>query len=223
VPGLLVGLILTLAAVAAYSYYVSRQVEGLRALQTDLVDRNRRDSLRLLRIQNNLNQLGLAMRDMLEGAQPYPLHAWSAQFERIRADLDDALATDEASPLAAIEPAEREHLVDSLAQFWDAADRTFTLSEEGEADEARAQVQLSLQARQAALTTSVARLLVANNEADAQAAVQVQAIYGQVQRQAYWFLAATLVAIGATGAYVIRANRRCVTSPANCTTNSGRC
>jgi signal transduction histidine kinase len=208
VPGLLVGLILTLAAVAAYSYYVSRQVAGLRALQTDLVDRNRRDSLRLLRIQNNLNQLGLAMRDMLEGAQPYPLHAWAGQFDRIRTDLEDALAADGESPLAAVEPAERAHLLDSLGQFWDAAGRTFALSEGGDAEEARAQVQLSLQARQAALTTSVARLLVANNEADALAATQIQAIYAEVQRQGYWFLAATLLAIGATGAYIIRANRR---------------
>lgn len=207
-PGLLVGLVLTLAAVAAYSYYIGRQVDGLRALQTDLVDRNRRDSLRLLRIQNNLNQLGLAMRDMLEGEQPYPLHAWVSQFERIRGDLDDALTADGESTIGTIEPAERQHLLDLLAQFWDAADRTFVLSQNGQADEARAQVELSLQARQAALTTSVARLLVANNEADAQAAAQVQAIYGQVQRQGYWFLAATLVAIGATGVYVIRANRR---------------
>jgi signal transduction histidine kinase len=196
-------------AVAAYSYYINRQVEGLRALQTDLVDRNRRDSLRLLRIQNNLNQLGLAMRDMLEGAQPYPLDAWAAQFERIRGDLDDALAVTEGeSPIAAGEPGEGEHLLDSLAQFWDAADRTFALAADGRADEARAQVQLSLQARQAALSTSVARLLFENNEAEAAAAAQVQAIYAQVQRQVYWFLGATLLAIAATGFYVIHANRR---------------
>ena len=61
-------------------------------LQSDLVDRNRKDSLQLLRIQNNLNQLGLAMRDMLDDDHAYPLMAWSTQFERIRGDLDDALA-----------------------------------------------------------------------------------------------------------------------------------
>jgi signal transduction histidine kinase len=207
-PGLLVGLILTLAAVVAYSYYINQQVAGLRALQSDLVDRNRRDSLRLLRIQNNLNQLGLAMRDMLEGAQPYPLNAWATQFDRIKGDLDDALALEGEGPLAGSVPAEREHLIDSLAQFWDAADRTFALAERGQAADARAQVQLSLQARQAALSTSVARLLFENNEAEAAAASQVQAIYAQVQRQVYWFLGATLLAIAATGFYSIHANRR---------------
>jgi hypothetical protein len=49
-----------------------------------------------VRIQNDLNALGLAMRDMLDGEQPYPLTAWSSQFERLRADLEDALAREEA-------------------------------------------------------------------------------------------------------------------------------
>ena len=47
--------------VVAYSWYISRQISGLRRLQTELTDRNRRESLQLLRIQNDLNQLGLAM------------------------------------------------------------------------------------------------------------------------------------------------------------------
>src|SRR5687767_3803436 len=99
-PALLAGLIITLATVLAYSWYISGQISGLRRLQTDLTDRNRRDSLQLLRIQNNLNQLGLAMRDMLDGAEPYPLTAWSAQFDRIRVDLADALRREEEVAVA---------------------------------------------------------------------------------------------------------------------------
>jgi hypothetical protein len=37
-----------------------------------MVDRNRKDSLQLLRVQNDLNSIGLAMRDMLEASEPYP-------------------------------------------------------------------------------------------------------------------------------------------------------
>jgi signal transduction histidine kinase len=70
------------------------------------------------------------------------------------------------------------------------------------------QIELSLQARQAALTAMVARLLVQNNEAEEQTARRVQEIYGQVQRQVYWLLAATLAAIAATGLYLIYSNRR---------------
>src|ERR1044071_3354026 len=84
VPGLIAGLVLTLLAVVAYSWYINTRIAGLRVLQTDLTDRNRRDSLQLLRIQNDLNSLGLAMRDMLDSREPYPLTAWNAQFQRIQ-------------------------------------------------------------------------------------------------------------------------------------------
>src|SRR5688572_32463061 len=43
------------------------------------------------RIQNDLNQLGLTMRDILGADKRTPATAWASQFGRIRADLDDAL------------------------------------------------------------------------------------------------------------------------------------
>jgi len=74
--------------------------------------------------------------------------------------------------------------------------------------EAREQIRLSLQARQEALNTAVARLLVQNNESEERASAQVLQIYDRVQRQVYLFLAATLAAILITGLYLIRLNRR---------------
>ena len=174
---------ITLATVVAYSWYISGQISGLRRLQTELTDRNRRDSLQLLRIQNDLNQLALAMRDMLDAAEPYPLTAWSTQFDRIRLDLDDALKQQGEVALARQTPEQREFLATSLNQFWNAVDRIFELARTGNEAEARAQIQLSLQARQAALSTAVARLLVQNNEAEEQTAQQVQDIYRRVQRR----------------------------------------
>lgn len=207
--GLLLGLILTLAAVVAYSYYITRQIGGLRRLQSDLVDRNRQDSLQLLRIQNSLNVLGLTLRDVLDNEYPYPLAtAWSTQFQRIRGDLDDALARERELAVANRSAADQQRLTDSLAEFWDAVDRTFALAAGGREADARAQIRLSLQARQAALSTAVSRLLVENNESEEQAARLVQSVYDQVQRQVYWFLTATLVAITATGLYLIRSIRR---------------
>ncbi len=206
--GLLVGLIITLAAVTTYSFYITRQINGLRDLQRDLADRNRKDSLQLLRIQNDLNSLALAMRDMLDAEEPYPLTAWSAQFDRIRLDLDAALRREEAVATARRTPEQQRYLGNSLAQFWDASDRTFALARSGREDEARVQIRLSLQARQAALSTAVARLLVENNESEEQTAERVQDIYDRVQRQVYWFLSATLVAIVLTSLYLIRANRQ---------------
>ena len=69
---LLLGLVITLVAVVGYSRYIILQISGLRSVQRDLADRNRKDSLQLLRIQNDLNSLGLAMRDMLDNDEPYP-------------------------------------------------------------------------------------------------------------------------------------------------------
>ena len=205
---LLLGLIITLSTVVAYSAYISRHIADLSRLQTDLTDRNRRDSLLLLRIQNDLNQIGLAMRDMLDNDAEYPLTAWRSQFDRLRLDLDDALERQGQIPTTRRTPDQRQYLTSSVGQFWDAAGRIFDLAESGQEAEARSQIQLSLQARQAALSSSVARLLVQNNEAEEATSAEVQDIYRQVQRQVYWFLAATLAAIVATSLYLIRSNRR---------------
>ena len=207
-PALLLGLVVTLAVVVVYSWYISGQIAGLRTLQTDLADRNRRESLQLLRIQNDLNQLGLAMRDMLDSGEPYPLAAWSTQFDRIRTDLDDALRRREEVAIVRQTPEQQQFLAGEVAQFWDAATRIFELARASREGDARAQVRLSLQARQQALSTAVARLLVQNNEREEQTAQQVQAIYDRVERQVYLFLTAALVAIAATSLYLMRSNRR---------------
>src|SRR6185312_7296656 len=206
--GLILGLVITLLAVVAYSWYITVQIRGLRELQNNLGDRNRKDSLQLLRIQGDLNSLGLAMRDMLDNDEPYPLTAWSAQFARVRSDLDDAFRREEGLAVARRTPEQREYLGKSLEQFWNAVERAFALAQAGKETEAREQIRLTLQARQAALSTAVARLLVENNESEQQAAQRVGEIYDRVQRQVYIFLTAILIAILLTSLYVIRSNRR---------------
>jgi hypothetical protein len=67
---LYLGLAVTILAVLAYGAYITLQFAGVRKLQSELVDRNRRDSLQLLRIQNDLNSIALAMRDMLDAGEP---------------------------------------------------------------------------------------------------------------------------------------------------------
>ena len=206
--GLLLGLFITVAAVVAYSWYTTRQISGLRALQNNLTDRNRKDSLQLLRIQNDLNTLALGMRDMLDNDEPYPLTAWTAQFQRIHSDLDNALRVEEQLAPTHRTADQSQYLATSLAQFWDAVDRTFALAQSGKADEARNQIRVTLQARQAALSTAVARLLVQNNESQEQADQQIRQIYDRVQRQVYVFLGATLAAILLTSLYLIDSNRQ---------------
>ena len=206
--GLLLGLVITLAAVVAYARYITVQLAGLRKLQNEMVDRNRKDSLQLLRIQNDLNSIALAMRDMLDTTEPYPLTAWSAQFDRIHQDLDAGLKLEEGLAVVNRTPEQRQYLTQSVAQFWDAVNRMFALAQNGKDAEAREQIRLSLQARQQALSTAVSRLLVENNEGEEQAAARIAQIYDGVQRQLYIFLAATLIAIVLTSLYLIRSNRQ---------------
>lgn len=178
----------------------------VRELQQQMLDRNRRDSLQLLRIQNNLNALGLAMRDLLDQTEPYPLTAWSPQFDRIRRDLDDAMKQ-EAQLALGRNREQAEYLSNSVAQFWSAVDRIFQEARAGREAEARAAVRDSLQSRQAALTTSVARLMVQNNENDQQAAAQIAGIYSRVERDAYIFLFVTVCTVVLTSLVLIGSNR----------------
>jgi signal transduction histidine kinase len=203
--GLLAGLVVTLSAVAVYSAYTVTQLRSLRRIQTETIDRNRADSLLLLRIQNNLNSLALTMRDMLEQSEPYPLIAWKGQFRRIESDLSDALAREEKLSRATED--QRKYLAGSVAQFWDALERIFALAGQGQEEEARTRIRLSLEARQEGLSNAVARLLVQNNESEQQAAEETQQIYARAERNAYLFLGAMLILIVATSLYLVEWNR----------------
>src|SRR5207302_10052739 len=103
---------------------------------------------------------------------------------------------------------QRKYPPQSVAQDWDAVDRMFALADSGKESEAREQIRLTLQAREQALSTAVSRLLVQNNEGEEQAAASIAKIYDGVQRQLYFFLAATLIAIVLTSLYLIRSNRQ---------------
>ncbi len=204
---LLIGLAITLLAVAVFSWYALSRIQGVRSLQTHIIDRNRQDSLQLLRIQNNFHSLALAMRDMVEGTEPYPLDSWKVQFDRIRVDLEDALNIEARTTPASRRPDQRKQFAVALLQFWNSTDQMFALARAGKQDEARALTRASLESQQASLTSTVARLLVLNNETEDRAALEVQQIYDRIERRIYWFFLAALVIICVTSLYLIRANR----------------
>ena len=191
-----------------YSAWTISQIRSLRELQTRTIDLNRRDSLLLLRIQNGLNSLALTMRDMLDSREPYPLTAWQPQFRRIRADLEDALSREEKSSPVDRSPSQSRYMTDSFRQFWDALNRTFELARNGQNEEARTQIRMSLQARQAALSTAVARWLIANNASEDAAAARTRQLYAGVERNVYIFIAAMLMVIVLTSIYLVQYNRR---------------
>lgn len=93
---LLLGLLVTLLAVAGFSWYALSQLNGLKLLQADTMDRARRDSLQLLRVENDLSSLSLALEDMVIGQEPYGILAYRGEFSRIRTDLEDAIEREAA-------------------------------------------------------------------------------------------------------------------------------
>ena len=202
------GLVITLLAVGVYSGYTIHQLRGLQSLQTQTIDRSRTDTLLLLRIQNGLNALALTMRDMLDEQEPYPLSAWAPQFRRIRADLEDARAREDKLAIVDRSDSQRRYLNDFFRQFWDSLDRVFALAAAGSETEARTQIRLSLQARQAALSAAVSRLLIQNNESEQAAAQRARELYAGAERDLYIFVGAMVVVIVVTTLYIVRYNRR---------------
>jgi signal transduction histidine kinase len=205
-PRLLIGIAAILLTVAVFALWSLYQLNGLRKLQTDTIERNRRDSLQLIRIQNDLNLLGLAMRDMVEDRDGYGMQAWRGEFARLRHDLEDAIRLD--ATLAIRPPEQKRYLAQSLNQFWISAEQIFTIAENGEPARARQMVADSLQAQQSSLTSTVARLLVRNNEAEEQAGREIHAIYDGVERNLYLFLSAMLAGTAVIGFLIVRGNRR---------------
>jgi signal transduction histidine kinase len=204
----LVGLGITLAAVAIFSLYALEQIQGLERLQADTVDRSRRDSLQLVRVQNDLNQLGLTLRDMIERTEPYPLATYRPGLDRLRADLEDALAREGTLAPASRTPAQQSMLQGAMDRFWKEADLMLSTAAGGNEKEALQSIRVRLEPERGTMSTTISRFLIANNEAEERAAAQIQGIYAGVRRNIFLFLGAVLLAIALTSFYVIRTNRR---------------
>jgi signal transduction histidine kinase len=205
---LLFGLLITLAAVGIYSWYTLVQLKGLRDLQTSIIDRNRRDSLQLLRMQNDLSQLGLALRDMAEGSSPYGILAYRNELAGRRSDLEDALKIERQVSPGSRRPEQDRQLDAAMRQFWQTIDQMFALAERGEQKRAEALAATSLSAQQSMLSGLVARMLFRNNESEEEAAARVAEIYQRVERNVYAFAIAMMIAIVVVSLGLIFSNRR---------------
>lgn len=201
------GLALALCTIAGIGAYTFAEVRRLRDEQTAISERNRRDALQLLRIQNDLASLSALMRDMVEGTEPYPLSGWRPAFDRIRRDLEEATRLERELAPAAREPAQQERLARSLDRFWDDLADVFAVAATDE-DEARRLVRTSLVAQHRALDSLVARFLVANNQVQEEAAQANRAIYDRVGREILLLVGTLLLITAAVGVWMVRANRR---------------
>lgn len=177
----------------------------MRLLQENEIDRNRKASRQLIRIQSELNSLGLAMRDILDQEEEYPFIAWRSQFDRIRENLEEAIRV-EASLSTGRDPQQTAYVNSLFASFWQTSGRIFLLAETNEAN-ARSEIRTMLQPQQEALHTVVARLLVSNHEEEQRGSEQVNQIYTGIERNAWLFLGISILVISAAGLTIIYSSR----------------
>jgi signal transduction histidine kinase len=205
---LISGLLVTLALILAFCLYTVREVGALRDEQTHISERNRLDSLQLLRIQNNLSTIATAMRDMADRTEPYPMASWRQTFDRVKADLDQAIRAEQALAPAERPAAQQERLLTATRRFWSLVDRAFGQAEAGAEDAAAATLRTVATAQHQELVSMVSQFLVLNNRVQEEAAQTNRAIYGRVQREILILMGALLLLVGITGVYGITANRR---------------
>ncbi len=207
---LLLGLLITLAAVAGFSSYTLFQLDRLRKLQTDTIDLNRHDSLLLVRVQGDINTIGLKlrdMRDMSSGPETEAISKIRDDLNRLRADLQDAIEEEEKFDPLTRQADQHAELIKALKEFWRNFDDVFSSAKQGHAGIVRVLASTNLFARQEALAVRVSQLLERNNEAEERADEKVALIYDRVGRDIYAFLTATILAILITSLYLIYSNR----------------
>jgi signal transduction histidine kinase len=205
---LLLGLLITLAAVAGFSSYTLHQLKSLRRLQTDTIDLNRHDSLLLLRAESDLNMIGLRVRDMMHAEQPGNLARYRNEFNKLHSDLQGAIDQEEQLSPVSRKADQHATLIAALKQFWQSSDDVFAAASQGHEAAGRSIASTRLFSQQAQLASLVSDLLERNNEAEERADEKVSSIYEGVQRDIYGFLAATIVGILLTSAFTILSNRR---------------
>jgi signal transduction histidine kinase len=196
--------VLTVAGIGAYTY---SEVRRLRDEQTAISERNRKDALQLLRIQNDLASLAVLMRDMIDRTEPYPLSGWQPAFDRVRQDLAEATRLEQDLAPAARDPAQQARLGQSVDAYWRDVTGMFAMSRQDEAGASRT-VETTLIPQHRAIDGLVSQFLIANNQVQEEAARANRAVYDRVGRDILMLVGVILLVTAGLGAWVVAANRR---------------
>lgn len=204
-----IGLCIILSIFLVFAVYTFREIRWLEDFQVNVVQRNRKASLQLLRLQNDASLLAISLRDMALGATKYPIHDWQAEFARLHEDMDDALTLE--TTYASTTPAasdKRAQLRTALEDFRRTAARVFDLAQRGHEAEAREWTRTELENKRAVISEVVARLLILNDQAQAEAGERINAVYGNVKRDILGLIAVLFLLALGTSLYTLQANRK---------------
>ena len=203
------GLCVTLAIFVIFATYTIREIHWLQDFQVNVVQKNRKASLQLLRLQDDTYQLAVSLRDMTLPESRYPIFYWKGEFSRLQEDMNSALASE--AQLAVNTPAgdqQRRQLRDILDNFWSLADEAFNLAGQGHEESARYLIRSQLEEQRETISRVVSHLLSLNDQAQQEAGQRVSMVYGHVSKDILLLIGVLfLVALG-TGLYTLQANRK---------------
>ena len=205
---LVIGLVVSLVTIAGMGLYTVREVRTLRDEQTAISDRHRRDSLQLIRIQSNLATVATALRDMADRVEPYPVVFWRQTFDRLKADLDEAIALERTLAPTERPEAQQQRLREAVDRLWAGLAEVFAQAESGDEIGALARVRTTVSAQHQELSGLVSQLLILNSRVQEEASQRNREIYERVVREIVGLVGALLVVVALIGSYTIWANRR---------------
>lgn len=204
----LLGLLITLGAVVGFSSYSLYRLHGLRKLQLNIIDLNRHDSLQLLQVQNDLNAVGLKLRDMEKDLDASGVRHYQRDFNLMEQDLTRAISYEGRLSPAMRRPDRQAELTAMLQRFWKTANAVFAAATAGHIVQARTLTLTELSPQQAELAARISALLERNNAAEEEADQLVSQIYDGTEKDIYGFLVLIMLAIVGTSLYLIQWNRK---------------
>jgi signal transduction histidine kinase len=204
-----VGLCITLAIFLVFAFYTIREIRWLEDFQANVVQKNRKASLQLLRLQDDVFQLAVSLRDMTLPESRYPIYYWKGEFTRLHQDANEALALE--GQYAVATPAGnvmRRQLRDLLDDFWQSSDVVFTLADQGHEATARYAIRAELEGKRDTIARIVSRLLTLNDQAQAEAGERVSLVYGKVKKDILGLIGILFLVALSTSLYTLQANRK---------------
>jgi len=203
------GLCVILSAFVVFAIYTTRQVRWLEDFQSNVVARNRRASLQLLRLQNDAYLLAISLHDLALGPGAYPIRDSQPQFTRLESDMQDALEREgHVAVSTPLSDEKRARLAIALRQFGSSSDQVFSLAASGDDSRVRQAARAELEPRRVEISEEVSELLRLNDQAQDQAAQRVSAVYSGVKTDVLLLTGLLFLLALGTGLYTFRANRR---------------
>lgn len=203
------GLCVSLTIFVVFAVYTIHEIRWLQDFQVNVVQKNRKASLQLLRLQDDAYKLAVSLRDMTLPESRYPIFYWKGEFTRVQQDMDEALRL-EGQYAASTPPGDekRRQLRDILDDFWLSADEAFSLADQGHEATARYMIRSQLENKRETISTIVSSLLTLNDQAQTEAGERVSLVYGKVKQDILVLIGILFLLSLGTGLYTLSANRK---------------